>query len=274
MSVRSAVGEINGMRLPAGLGNPREMALFFDFDGTLVELEEHPDRVSLAETTRQTLSRLAAATGGAVAIITGRDIESVDHFLSPLCLPVSGVHGLMRRAADGTIHAPAVRHALSVDAEAVLAPLLARAPRLLLERKSAALALHYRQAPEYEEECIAAMERIADVAPGMRVMRNKMVVEVRPEGADKGAAVAAFLREPPFAGRKPMFAGDDVTDEDAFVVVNALGGVSIKIGDGQTAARWRASGTAAFLAWLDACAAVASSGARPKTDDGSEREAS
>lgn len=243
-------GTNSRMSLPAILGDPRKIALFLDFDGTLVELAERPDAVILAETTRSTLRHLADATHGALAIVTGRDIEDIDRLVTPLRLPVAGVHGLTRRDAAGVVRRPASAAAVPDDAAALLAPLLARSPRLLLERKTAALALHYRLAPEFAHECVVAMERVAALAPGLGVTHNKMVVEARPVGADKGRAVLDFMREPPFRDRRPVFAGDDVTDEDAFAAVNALGGDSIKIGEGPTSARWRASGTAEFLAWL------------------------
>lgn len=245
------------MRLPHGLGDARRLAIFLDFDGTLVDIVDRPDAVVLASQTREALARLTSATDGAVALVSGRDIDDIDGLVAPLRLPVAGVHGLTRRDARGhrTV-APAVG-GLPPEAELALAPLLARSPRLLLERKTSALALHYRQAPELEADCVVAMLALAQTAPGLIVVRNKMVVELRPAGTDKGDAIAAFMTEPPFAGRLPVFAGDDVTDEDGFVVVNAFGGVSIKVGEGETSARWRASDGEEFRGWLADLAADA-----------------
>ncbi|MDX2159092.1 MAG: trehalose-phosphatase [Hyphomicrobiaceae bacterium] len=228
----------------------RAFAFFLDFDGTLVELADRPDAVRVELTTREVLDRLVAVTGGAVAIITGRDIAVVDAFLAPLKLPTAGVHGLTRRDFGGGLRRCGADRSFLEGAEALLEPLVAAQRGLLLERKSDALALHYRQRPDLEDACLAAMERVAAANIGVRLVRGKMVVEARPQGADKGAAVAAFLKESPFFGRRAVFAGDDATDEDAFCVVNAKGGISIKIGPGPTAAVWRAESTTDFLDWL------------------------
>ncbi|MGE0701999.1 MAG: trehalose-phosphatase [Hyphomicrobiaceae bacterium] len=241
------------MTLPS-LTEPENLAVFLDFDGTLVEIAERPDAVAVAEETRTALGRLQTALGGALAIVTGREIEVIDAMLLPFRCPVAGIHGLTRRDAAGRAHATAVGEELVAHALGALAPLLASEPGLLLERKSHAIALHYRARPDLEGVVLATMEKIADAVPETRVVRGKMVVEARPGGGDKGTAVADFLAEPPFLGRTPVFAGDDETDEDAFRLVNARGGFSVKIGGGVTSATFRAESTAAFLAWLVATA--------------------
>jgi trehalose 6-phosphate phosphatase len=195
------------------------------------------------------------STGGAVAIITGREIADLDQFLAPLHLPAAGVHGLTRRSRSGENHAfPLDTHFLR-QAELLLAPLVLSEPGLLLERKSNAVALHYRARPELETIAGAVMERLAAECSGIQIKRGKMVFEAKPGSADKGTAILDFMKEEPFAGRRPLFVGDDVTDEDAFAIVNALDGISIKIGQGNTAARVRADSTAAFLEWLHTTAA-------------------
>ncbi len=242
------------MSLPE-LTDPRTVAFFLDFDGTLVELAERPDAIQLAERTRDVLARLVDATGGAVAIITGREIADLDRFLAPLRLAAAGIHGLTRRSRAGeNSGAPLDAHFLR-QAEQILAPLVLAEPGLLLERKSIAVALHYRARPELESAARAVMERLAAACPGIQIKRGKMVFEAKPGGADKGTAVLDFMKEAPFAGRKPFFAGDDTTDEDAFAIVNALDGITIKIGPGATAARYAANNTAAFLEWLHTTAA-------------------
>lgn len=228
----------------------RAVAVFLDFDGTLVDIAERPDRVWLPAATRETLTRLGAALDGAIAIVTGREIEFVDAVLSPFRCPVAGVHGLTRRNAAGqscsSIEVPAFLDA----AERQLRSLFEASPGLFVERKSRAIALHYRARPDLEAVCLAAMDAIAAGEPGIRVVRGKMVAEARPGGGDKGTAIADFLAERPFAGRAPLFAGDDVTDEDAFRVVNALEGISVKIGPGDTVAQHRLPSSEAFVAWL------------------------
>ena len=239
------------MSLPE-LDNIRAHAFFFDFDGTLVGIAPRPELVVVEERTRAALSALHAATDGAVAIITGRAIATVDAFLAPLVLPAAGLHGLERRLADGRIlEADSVLDLSALLGER-LGALIAAHPALHLESKGpAAATLHYRAEPALEGVCREAMSKATADLEGVHVLAGKMVVEARLDASDKGRAVRAIMAEAPFAGRRPVVAGDDVTDEDAFVAINALGGLSIKVGDGETAASHRAENTEAFLRWLD-----------------------
>src|SRR5579871_1375221 len=156
----------------------------------------------------------------------------------------------MRRDAQGNTFASKIDPRLPAAIERAVSPLLAKHPGLLVERKYGALALHYRAHPELEQESIEALENAVGELRQTEIMRGKMVIEVKATGANKGAAVADFLKEKPFAGRRAVFAGDDATDEDAFVLVNARDGISIKVGPGATHATYRASGTEEFLEWL------------------------
>jgi trehalose 6-phosphate phosphatase len=237
------------MTLP-DLRNADQYALFLDFDGTLVAIADRPDDVRLDPGTRVALADLNALLKGALAIVTGREIAVVDRFLAPLRLSVAGVHGLMRRDARGRTWTSAFDAGLPEAIEKAVLPLLQKYPNLLVERKYGAVALHYRDHPELEQASIAALESAVDGLKETEIKRGKMVVELKAVGGNKGAAVADFLKEEPFAGRRAVFAGDDVTDEDAFVFVNARDGISIKVGPGPTSAAWRASGTAEFLDWL------------------------
>ena len=237
------------MTLP-DLRDPDHLALFLDFDGTLVAITDRPDEVRLDPNTREALAQLNDLLAGAVAIITGREIAAVDRFLEPLRLSIAGVHGLMRRDAQGKTYASAFDSGLPAAIERAVFPLLAKHPGLLVERKYGALALHYRAHPELEQASIEAMESAVGELQAAEIKRGKMVVEVKAIGGSKGAAVADFLKEKPFAGRRPVFAGDDATDEDAFDVVNARDGISIKVGPGATRATFRAAGTEEFLEWL------------------------
>ena len=122
---------------------------------------------------------------------------------------------------------------------------------LVLEDKGASVALHFRLAPQLEQAALDAVrEASAPLGSAVQVQGGKMVWELKPAGADKGTAIEEFMREPPFAGRTPVFLGDDVTDEHGFRVVNRLGGHSIKVGAGDSAARWRLPDPAAARAWL------------------------
>jgi trehalose 6-phosphate phosphatase len=237
------------MTLP-NLRDSDRIALFLDFDGTLVAIADRPDEVRLDLSTRQALMHLDTLLGGAVAIITGREIAAVDRFLDPLRLSIAGVHGLTRRDAQGHMHRPPVDGGFASAVEKALHPLLRKYPALFLEYKYGAIALHYRSHPELEQDCLVLMEAAVDGLQGVELKRGKMVVEAKAVGGNKGAAIADYLNEKPFAGRRAVFAGDDVTDEDAFILVNARDGISIKVGPGETQATYRASGTDEFLAWL------------------------
>jgi trehalose 6-phosphate phosphatase len=237
------------MTLP-DLRNPDQYALFLDFDGTLVAIADRPDDVRLDPETQVALAKLNELLAGALAIVTGREIAAVDRFLAPLHLSIAGVHGLMRRDARGKTHESPFDAALPAAIERAVSPLLRKYPELWVERKYGAVALHYRDHPELEQASIDALETVVCELKETEIKRGKMVVEVKAIGGDKGAAVADFLKEEPFAGRRAVFAGDDSTDEDAFVLVNARGGISIKVGPGATCATYRTSGTAEFLKWL------------------------
>jgi trehalose 6-phosphate phosphatase len=237
------------MTLP-DLRDPDQIALFLDFDGTLVAIADRPDEVRMGPETREALSDLNRLLSGALAIVTGREITAVDRFLAPLRLSIAGVHGLMRRDAQGRTFRSAFDSGLPEAIERAVRPLLVKHPDLLVERKYGALALHYRGHPELERESIEALEHAVGELRETEIKRGKMVVEVKAIGGNKGAAVADFLKEKPFAGRQAVFAGDDMTDEDAFVLVNSRDGISIKIGPGATKASYRCAGTGEFLEWL------------------------
>jgi trehalose 6-phosphate phosphatase len=237
------------MTLP-DLRNPDQFALFLDFDGTLVAIANRPDDVRLDPETRDALADLDRRLAGALAIVTGRDIAVVDHFLAPLRLSIAGVHGLIRRDAHGRTYTSPFDASLPDAIERAVSPLLLKYPGLLMERKYGSVALHYRDHPEFEQVSIEAVRSAISDLRETEIKHGKMVVEVKVIGGNKGAAIADFLKDEPFAGRRAVFAGDDVTDEDAFVLVNERHGVSIKVGPGATCATYRASDTAAFLEWL------------------------
>lgn len=230
-------------------------ALFLDFDGTLVGFADRPEGVHVAPEAVDHLARLAGRLSGALAIVTGRDIATIDTFLSPLRLPVAGVHGLAMRHGDGRI----VEHDVQAsDLDAIAAGMDAFAAGqegLIVERKSKSVALHYRLSPAAGDDCREMAGRAAGRLPGYKVLEGKFVYEVRSDAADKGRAIAHFLEGAPFAGRIPVFVGDDVTDEDGFDMVNARGGLSIKVGEGETSARYRLDSPDDVVGWLEANAA-------------------
>jgi trehalose 6-phosphate phosphatase len=148
------------------------------------------------------------------------------------------------------MHAPEIDGTFASQVQEKLHALTEREDGIFLEMKNGSVALHYRLRPELEQSCTEAMEKAIGEMRGVHLIRGKMVIEAKSNPSNKGGAVSDFLAEPPFAGRTPIFVGDDVTDEDAFAEVNARNGVSIKVGDGRTCARYRAANTAEFLEWL------------------------
>ena len=209
---------------------PTESAIFLDVDGTLLGFKDRPEDVVADDPLRRLLGELHAATGGAVAFVSGRAISDIDRIMQPLVWPAAGVHGAELRFADGTrrdIAADAL-HELRGDAEAFVA---AR-PGLRLEAKGGTtFAIHFRQAPERADEVHGFLDRLV-TSDDVMVQHGKMVAEVKPRSCNKGAAIKALLDTVPFKDRRPVFIGDDLTDEYGFAQVNSSGGISVKVGDG------------------------------------------
>jgi trehalose 6-phosphate phosphatase len=227
-------------------------AIFLDIDGTLLELAPTPDAVEVSPALLELLRSLAARVDGAIAFVSGRSIGGIDALFRPLVFPAVGVHGVEIRAGDGRL---LTDRRLDEPLQAVVPALqqaLARLAGTQLENKGSAVALHYRGAPELGREVLRAAEiAVAQLGAQFGVLRGKCVVEIRPRHATKGAAIERLLEEQPFQGRVPIFAGDDVTDEDGFEVVNRLGGISIHIGDSaSTAATYRLAAPEMLLQWL------------------------
>lgn len=225
-------------------------ALFLDFDGTLTELAPRPEAVRVASGLIPTLRALHAQLGGALAIVTGRPEVDIDRFLDPLRLPLASEHGARYRLSDTAISAieppglAPVLHAAQALAD--------RHPGLLVEQKSASVALHYRLIPHLESLCHDTLSHAMQGVEGVELLRGKCVLEVKARGVHKGQAISDFMRQSPFAGRTPVFVGDDVTDEAGFAAVQALGGWSIKVGEGPTMAQHRCMTPAALRGWLSA----------------------
>ncbi len=225
-------------------------ALFLDFDGTLTEMAPRPEAVRISSGLVPTLAALSTHLDGALAIVTGRRETDIDYFLDPLRLPLASEHGSQYRLADGS--RPAV-------APPDLAPVLQAATQLavqyaglLVEPKRASVALHYRMAPHLEDLCRSTLLAAMRYVQGVELMNGKFVLEVKPQGVHKGQAITDFMTQQPFAGRIPVFAGDDVTDESGFAAVSALGGWGIKVGEGPTMAQHRCMTPAALRGWLSA----------------------
>ncbi|HEY2481075.1 MAG TPA: trehalose-phosphatase [Caulobacteraceae bacterium] len=227
------------------------ISLFVDLDGTIAPLEETPGAVGPDQARRKLLDALGAKLEGRLAVISGRTLADLDRVLEGRVPAVGAVHGLVLRMPDGRIRQAAsndrVREALD-DFRA-----LAAVDRsLLVEDKGAAASLHFRRHPDAGPACRDLATRVG-ARLGLAVQEGDMVVEVRAPGPDKGGAVGAFMSEPPFAGRVPVFLGDDLTDENGFRAVRRLGGYGVVVGTRRpTAATYALAGVDEARAWLTA----------------------
>ena len=211
-------------------GNPDGWAIFLDIDGCLLDLAPTPDSIVVPEGLAAGIDRLSSRFGGAVALVTGRALIYADALFRPFVFPIAGLHGAEMRGPDGSrifAETPPEFERL----KQILVLDTADMPGVLIEDKGAAVAAHYRLAPDLEEALGERMTAFAKAAgPGWALQLGKMVYEIRPSRASKGDAVERFLREQPFLDRLPLAMGDDLTDESMFAVVNARGGHSIRVG--------------------------------------------
>jgi len=198
------------------------------------------------------LQRLSLKLDGAVAFVSGRTIAAIDHLFRPLTFPAVGVHGGEVRAADGEIVIDRQLSAELQAAEPLLQQAIARIHGVQLENKRSVIALHYRSVPERGREVLKVAELVASgLGSQFSVLMGKCVVEIRPRHLTKGSAIRQLMERAPFRDRIPIFAGDDTTDEDAFEVVNGLGGISLRVGEeAPTAAKFRLTSPDQLRGWL------------------------
>lgn len=237
------------MNLPPPI-DPARHALFIDFDGTLVDLVDDPTGVVISPEAVERLGQLQAACAGAFAVVSGRRIADLDHFLQPLQFAAAGVHGLERRDQPGAPVVPLAGPEGLDPIRVALAAGVVAEPRLRLEDKKTALVVHYRGFPELQEAAIRLVSAAVGEEPGFAVMKGDNIVEVHLAGMDKGKAIEALMAHAPFQGRQPIYVGDDTTDEFGFYAVRKLGGVSIKVGDGATEAEFRLASVDSVHRWL------------------------
>jgi trehalose 6-phosphate phosphatase len=209
--------------------DPGRWALFLDIDGTLIDIADQPDGITVPPDLPEALEQVSLMLGGALALVTGRALIYADALFGSHRFPIAGLHGAERRSAAGQVERVEKTRDF-VDLKERMVDEAQQWPGVLVEDKGLAIAAHYRQAPEYQSQVEALMTRYAALAGAdYTLQRGKMVLEIRPARASKGEAVRAFLSEPPFQGRIPVVIGDDVTDEAMFKVANELGGHSIRI---------------------------------------------
>jgi len=210
--------------------DPAATAFLFDVDGTLIDLGPSPFEVDVPDSLRATLARLLDLADGALALVSGRPIRDLDTLFEPLHLPAVGGHGAETRLRAG--EAAERVGDLPQSLREYLISAVAPDPRLKYEDKGYSVALHFRQAPEHERHLMSHVEKGLAIYPNeeLEMLPGKAMVEVKRPGVSKGEAVRALMTKPPFAGRRPVFIGDDVTDESVFAAMPALGGESFSVG--------------------------------------------
>lgn len=248
---RGAEGEAAD-RTPPPLDRGR-YALFLDFDGTFVDFAPTPEAVRLRPGSRELLERVRHQLGGALALVSGRKLADLDGFLAPLQLPASGLHGQEFRPAPGDLR----RRPPSPDfdeARRRLSHRLRPDDALLLEDKGGGLVLHFRLHPEQRERARELAEEAVAGLSDLHALEGHSIYEIRQRGVSKALALQLFAGEPPFAGRLPVFIGDDSTDEDGFRAAAQAGGFGVKVGPGVTEAAYRLKDVTAVHDWLGALA--------------------
>lgn len=228
-----------------------EVALFLDLDGTLTPIVPRPQDVKAEPRRTALIERLNRDLGGRLAILSGRTIAELDDILERRAPSLAGVHGLVRRGADGELVRTEPHPALP-EAAAGLRRAAEADGGLLVEDKGVSVALHYRLAPGHAAMAERTARDIA-AATGLSLQAGDMVMELRTPGPTKGDSLRAFMSRPPFAGAVPVFVGDDLTDEDGFAAARALGGFGVLVGPPRpTAAQHRLPDVAAVIDWLEA----------------------
>jgi trehalose 6-phosphate phosphatase len=227
-------------------------AYFLDVDGTLLPIAESPDVVAPSVAVCGLLARLSAANDGALALVSGRPLHELDVMFTPHRFPVAAQHGAEIRDPSGRIHWSESHLAPLQQVGAKMRRLADMDGRLRLEDKGLAISLHYRRAPHLGEGLTSAMLEIVAPHRSLRLQPGKCVLEVCAAELDKGQAVESFMHQAPFAGRRPAYIGDDLTDESGFETVNAMHGISIKVGPEPSLASMRLADPAAVLGWLEA----------------------
>jgi trehalose 6-phosphate phosphatase len=228
-------------------------ALFLDLDGTLAPIAARPQDVAADPRRSRLLETLETGLDGRLAVISGRTLADVDRILEGRVPCVAAVHGLVRRDGDGAVQEAAAHPGLAAAA-ARLRGFAVRDPGLIVEEKGLSVALHFRQAPTQAAEARALAHRIAEET-GLTVQDGDKVEELRTPGPTKGDSVRAFMDTAPFRGSRPIFVGDDSTDEHGFEEVRRLGGFGVLVGPPRaTHAAFRLPGVADVIAWLEAAA--------------------
>jgi trehalose 6-phosphate phosphatase len=229
----------------------RTSALLLDVDGTIVDIAPRPDAVRVPVSLKDALTRLVAATDGAVALVSGRLLADLDHLFAPLHLAVVGGHGAELRLLDGA--QARTRKSPQLDAELKRRLTALARDGVAAEDKGFSVALHFRQAPNREKSLRDAIAKLCAEpwSPAVEILPGKAVMEIKPAGFTKATGVRALMQHAPFAGRRPIFIGDDTTDETVFAIMPEFDGIAFSVGRDVAGVSGHFATPARVRAWLD-----------------------
>ena len=227
-------------------------ALFLDVDGCLLEFADDPAAVVVSPALHALLRTLQQRLDGALALVSGRGVQDLERLFHAPPWTLAGLHGYELRHADGRRREIAVNPQDQARMRAAVQALAARLDGVQLEDKQHAMALHCRRNPDRLPALREAAQAVAATLPGYELQPGNLVMEFKPAGMDKGRVVEELMQAPPFAGRTPVYLGDDLTDEHAFAAANRAGGISVRVGSREPSqARFTLPSPRAVHAWLD-----------------------
>jgi trehalose 6-phosphate phosphatase len=233
-----------------------DWCLFLDVDGTLIELTDTPSQTVADPEIKALLRKLSDRLGRAVALVSGRQIETLDRLFAPLLLPSSGLHGIERRTAEGTLQGGRFVDSNLDEARAAIRLFAASHPGALLEDKRRTVAIHFRMAPQAAGEASRlAADIVEKLGQHYQIQPGDMMLEIKPRGFSKATAIRSFMQETPFHGRRPVFIGDDLTDQEGFPAVEAMGGISIGVGE-RVQGQYHLDNVTAVRSWLQSITAL------------------
>jgi trehalose 6-phosphate phosphatase len=259
MQIDTKLGHRWANLLPPDTVDLSRTAILLDVDGTLLEIAERPEAVVVPPPLCETLQELLRRSGGAVALVSGRTIETLDRLFQPLLMPAVGQHGAEMRLSP---HGPLIRSAASLSPalRAKIQRLAKVDHHILVEEKSNSLAVHYRRAPQQEaflkREVPLIVAAVAEPG-GVEIMFGKAVIDIKPKLFNKGSAVREVMSSAPFARRRLVFVGDDTTDESVFAILPELNGIGYSVGRTVDGTQGTFSSPAHVRSWLAQIAASA-----------------
>jgi trehalose 6-phosphate phosphatase len=238
-----------------------DLALLLDIDGTILDIAPTPQKVVVPQTLRATLRRLSALTSGALAFVSGRSLDDLDRLFAPLRLPAIAGHGAQVRPVPGREGDVERTPTLELPLKTKFDAIAELGPGIVVEDKDYAIALHYRLAPEKETALREAVAAICAEEPSIEVLPGKYVLEVKKQGFSKATGVRDLMKHPPFTGRRPIFIGDDTTDESVFAIMPEFDGFAFSVGNAARVVDGHFEGPPAVRDWL---ATIAGSEANAK----------